>query len=233
MRSRTGLAAPKAGLPTTWRSILGVGVLFLGATTGSCSLGEGEGEVFSDRLQARACWDDRYDLEPDFFAAVPFRNSVQLRVQRGTDIQEVSDGVSVLVNDIETIRREYLGVPIPVTLPAGVAPPGVPEGSQCGAEGCPDPTVHVALYLLQSCHNQNTVLYGVSGTVTFQELFSGDPNEDTGTDKLTEATFDVMVGDPRDAPRSGDDAGVIPGQSRIQGRFRFFFERGQPAQPFP
>ncbi len=214
-------------------SIALLGVALVGAPLGSCSLGEGEGEVSSDRLQARDCWDDRYDLEPDFFAAVPFRNSVQLRVQRGSDIQEVSDGLSVLVNDIETIRREYLGVPIPVTLPAGVAPPGVPEGAQCGDAGCPDPTVHVALYLLQSCHNQNTVLYGVSGTVTFEELFSGDPNEDTGTDKLTEARFDVEVGDPREAPRSGEEAGVIPRLSRVSGNFRFFFERGQPAQPFP
>ena len=93
--------------------------------------------------------------------------------------------------------------------------------------------MHVALYLLQSCHNQNTVLYGVSGTVTFEELFSGDPNEDTGTDKLTEARFDVEVGDPREAPRTGEDAGVIPRLSRVEGNFRFFFERGQPAQPFP
>lgn len=199
----------------------------------SCSLADGEGEVFSDHLIAEGCWDERYDLRPDFFAAVPFRNSVQIRVQRGSDIQEVSDGFSILINDIETIRTEHLGVPIPVSLPAGVSPPGVPEGSQCGGQACPDPTVHVVLYLLQSCHNQNIVLYGLSGTVTFTELFSGDPNEETGADKLTEATFDVMVGDPRDAPLSGEGAGVVPDQSRLEGSFRFFFERGQPAQPFP
>ncbi len=212
------------------RSLLAVTLVGL---VGSCSLGDGEGEVFSDHLVAPACWDDRYDLGPDFFAAVPFRNAVNFRVQRGSDIQEVSDGVSILVNDVEKIRKDYLGVPIPVSLPAGVSPPGVPEGSQCGGAACPDPTVHVALYLLQSCHNQNTVLYGLSGTVTFTELFSGDPNEETGADKLTEARFDVLVGDPREAPRSGENAGVVPDQSRLEGEFRFFFERGQPAQPFP
>jgi hypothetical protein len=223
----TRLRAAKSALATVF-----LGVLAFGASA-SCSLGDGEGEVSSDRLQAPACWDDRYDLEPDFFAAVPFRNTIQLRIQRGTDIQEVSDGLTVLINDVETIRREYLGVPIPVSLPAGVAPPGVPEGEQCGEAGCPDPTVHVALYLLQSCHNQNTVLYGLSGTVTFDELFSGDPNEVTGADKLTDAHFDLMVGDPREAPQAGPDAGVVPEQSHLQGYFRFFFERGQPAQPFP
>lgn len=205
----------------------------LGPSLAGCSLGDGEGEVYSDHLVAKDCWNDRFDLGPDFFAAVPFRKSVNFRVQRGSDIVEVSDGVSILVNDVEAIREEHLGVPIPVSLPAGVAPPGVPEGTQCGGEACPDPTVHVALYLLQSCHNQNTVLYGLSGTVTFTELFSGDPNEDTGADRVTEATFDVMVGDPREAPRSGEGAGVVPTQSRLQGNFRFFFERGQPAQPFP
>jgi tRNA-specific 2-thiouridylase len=216
------------------RSTAAAAVLGLaGAVLAGCSLGDGTGEVFSDHLIAPECWDDRYDLGPDFFAAVPFRNTVNFRVQRGSDIQEVSDGVSILVNDVEKIRSEYLGKPIQVSLPAGVSPPGVPEGSQCPAEGCPDPTVHVALYLLQSCHNQNTVLYGLSGTVTFTELFSGDPNEETGADKLTDAKFDVVVGDPREAPRSGDDAGEVPDTSQLQGHFRFFFERGQPAQPFP
>ena len=210
-----------------------LGIATLIAASPACSLGEGTGEVFSENLFAVNCWNDRYDMGPDFFAAEPFRDTMQIRVQHGSDLKEVSDGFVILVNDVEQIRTEMLGQAIPVSLPPGVAPPGVPVGQQCGGEACPDPTVHVALYLLQSCHNQNTVLYGLSGSVTFTELFSGDENESTGSDKLTDATFDVMVGDPRDAPLTGESAGVVPNQSHLQGRFRFFFERGQPAQPFP
>lgn len=215
-----------------WMLLAASAALMVAASPG-CSLGEGEGEVFSEHLIADSCWNDRYDMGPDFFAADPFRDTMQIRVQHGSDLKEVSDGLVILLNDVAQIRGDMLGKPIPVSLPPGVSPPGVPVGQQCGGEACPDPTVHVALYLLQSCHNQNTVLYGIGGSVTFTELFSGDENERTGSDKLTDATFDVMVGDPRDAPLTGEDAGIVPNQSRLRGHFRFFFERGQPAQPFP
>ena len=56
------------------------------AATPACSLGEGEGEVYSDLLYAVSCWNDRYDMGPDFFAAEPFRNTMQIRVQHGSDL---------------------------------------------------------------------------------------------------------------------------------------------------
>ena len=92
--------------------------------------------------------------------------------------------------------------------------------------------VNLALYLQFSCHAQNSVLYAVSGTITFSELFSGDPNETSGADKLTEAEFDVAVGDPRNAEPGSTD--LPPDQiSRLTGYMRFHFVRGQPSQPFP
>lgn len=208
---------------TAW-SILAV----LAATYGCVSVGEGTGEVKSDHLFARECWDDLYDLKPNFFAADPFRDQMEISVQRGSDLLEVSDGLSILVDDVPFIR-DNLGTPVKVTLPKGVAPPGIPEGTLCAAEGCDSP-VHIALYLLESCHTQNTVLYATSGTITFTEIFNGDPNEEDADQKLTSATFDVLVGDPRDYdPASGQ----VLNTSRITGSFEFFFQRGQPAQPFP
>jgi hypothetical protein len=195
---------------------------------GCVSVGEGTGAVKSEHLFARDCWDDAYDLKPDFFAADPFRDQMHIRVQRGSDLIEVSDGISVLVDDIPAIRAA-LGQPIPVTLPPGVAPPGIPEGTICGQAGCDSP-VHLALYLLESCHTQNTVLYATEGTITFEELFNGEPDEKDAAEKLTVATFDVVVGDPRDFDPA---TGTIGNQSRITGRFDFYFQRGQPAQPFP
>jgi hypothetical protein len=208
-------------------------LLFVAAVTDCVvSVGQGTGNVESGHLLAKACWDDAYDLQPDFFSADPFRNQMHIRVQRGDDLIEVSDGVSILIDDIDHVRA-HLGEPLPVLLPRGVSPPGVPEGSLCGELECAESKVHIALYLLKSCHNQNIVLYATEGTITFDEVFSGDPNEEEAAEKLTQARFDVMVGDPRDMVLSGPDAGRIPDQSNITGDFEFYFQRGQPAQPFP
>jgi hypothetical protein len=199
-----------------------------------CSLGQGEGKVYSEKLYAKDCWFDEYDLAPDFFAAVPFRDTQQIRVQRGSDLEEVSDGLLVLVDDTAKIRS-VLGQPICVSLPPDVRPPGSPIGVDPN-QGCPDgPLVHMSLYLQRSCHNQNIVLYSVSGHITFQHLFDGDPNEPSAEEKYTDATFDdVMVGDPRDV-KLGDKAYDIPAdkQSKLSGYFHFYFQRGRPGQPFP
>lgn len=199
-----------------------------------CSLGQGEGQVYSEKLYAKDCWFDEYDLGPDFFAAVPFRDTQQIRVQRGSDLEEVSDGLLVLVDDTAKIRST-LGQPLCVSLPPEVRPPGSPIGSDPG-QGCGDaPLVHMALYLQRSCHNQNIVLYSIGGHITFQHLFDGDPNEPSAEEKYTAATFDdVMVGDPRDV-KLGDKAYEIPQekQSKLSGFFRFYFQRGRPGQPFP
>lgn len=210
------------------------GAALLSALAASgCSVGDGEGVVRSDRLYAEDCWDDAYDLEPDFFAADPFRETMTIRVQRGSELEEVSDGLSVLITDVPLIRETLLGVEngIQVTLPPGVAPPGVAPGQQCGGGPCPKSPVHMALYLQESCHNQGTVLYGLDGFITFQHLFSGDPNEQDAAEKLIEASFEILVGDPRVTTIGLENRS--PTTNVVTGNFRFYFERGQPAQAFP
>ncbi len=194
----------------------------------SCAVvGSGEGQVHSDQLIAQDCWHGAYDLNPDFFAAVPYRNTLLIRVQRGSDLAEVSDGVEVLVNDVTGIRQTQLETPITI----GLAPRLLNKIAPGVAQGAP-PLVNLALYLQYSCHNQNDALYAMSGTITFHSLFSGDPNEAVGSEKLTDATFDVTVADPRDAIPGKLD---IPPEktSRVTGNFKFHFQRGQPGQPFP
>jgi hypothetical protein len=194
---------------------------------GSCSLGKGSGEVHSDKLLLANCWDGPYDLGPDFFAGVPYRRTFQIRVQRGGDIQEVSDGVSILVDDVDEVRNGKLGVPLEVGLAPGVTPPGKPIEPTASP-----PLVHMAIYLHNTCHEQNSALYAVRGVITFEKLFAGDPNETSPEQRLSSAVFDVMVGDPRDEPPGG---GGIPEEklSRVTGWFHFYFQRGQPGQPFP
>jgi hypothetical protein len=258
------------------------GLLALGLLITGCSLGQGTGEVRSDKLFAHECWgqpgpadptvDQGYDLQPDFFAAIPYRKTLQIRVQHGNDLQEVSDGLSVLIDDVPKIRAVLdvartlkasdagvgdagaPGVIIPdscaasdplgphangtatfqVALPAGVTPPGSPAVPPADLLDDP-PLVHIGFFLQRSCHNQNTVLYAVSGTITIASLFSGDPNEASAAEKLIEVTkLDLQVGDLRDVPL-GSYPREIPCelQSRLQGKFKFYFDRGQPAQPFP
>lgn len=199
---------------------------------GGCTfVGQGEGEAVSESLDIPDCWQGRYELGPDFFASVPFRDTQQIRMQRGNDIQEVSDGVAILVNDTPKIREELLGQSLQVGLPNQLLDEISPGAS---AELFPDepPEVSMALYLQFSCHNQNVVLYAVEGEIRFTSLFSGDPNETSGAEKLTEAEFDVMVADPRHA----DPATlVVPDdlKSPLTGNLKFHFQRGQPGQPFP
>ncbi|MCA9624868.1 MAG: hypothetical protein KC731_37850 [Myxococcales bacterium] len=203
------------------------------ATTGCTFVGQGEGEVTSDRLVAATCWEGAYDLDPSFFATNPSPDRQQIRVQRGGDLVEVSDGVAIQVNDVEALRESSLGAEIPVGLPLQLLKEVDP-----GITNAPDPQVTLALFLQFSCHNQNVVLYAVEGTMVFDALFSGDPNEGNGEDKLTDARFDVMLADPRDAELGGTAGNTsldIPDdkKSHLTGWFRFNFQRGQPGQPFP
>jgi hypothetical protein len=120
-----------------------------------------------------------------------------------------------------------------VDLPAGVHPPGSPTVPPPDIVANP-PIVHMAIYLEYTCHNQNITLYGLDGWIAFNALFDGNLDETSADQKLTDATFGVEFGDPRDAP-FGSYAGDVPSglRSRFCGSFRFYFERGQPAQPFP
>jgi hypothetical protein len=172
----------------------------------ACTTGEGQGSGRSDRLFVKDCWDGPFDLQPDFFGTIPFANTQQIRIQRGERSIEVSDGVLLVVNDVAKIRASQLGVPIPLGLPVGVKPPGFPTR----VELVP-PQVSLSLFLYATCHVQNGALNSVSGTITFNRLFSGDRNENNAEERLTEAHFEALVADPRDAklvPISGGGSGA-------------------------
>ena len=204
-------------------SLLGA-LLLLGSA--GCTVGEGRGEVFTEegeRLYLKGCWNGPFDLKPDFFAANPYREeSLMIRVQRGDNNEEASDGLLVIVNDLNAVKAS-IGQPIAVGLPNGVAPPGQP------LTGRPQPVVSLSIYLHQTCHEQNSATYAVDGTITFTHIFSGDPNEKDSDARLTEAEFTATFADPRDLVDAADPAAV---SGLVKGNFHFFFQRGQPAQPF-
>lgn len=141
-----------------------VGLGFVAATcvaliASSCSLGEGTGDV-TGTLDIQDCWSGRFDLKPDFFAAVPYSDGVnmQLRIQKGGDYETFSDGVIIQIDNINTVRSE-LGQPLLVDLPPSVKPPGVPVTAVANPS-----IVHMSLYLQQTCHTQDVALYALGST---------------------------------------------------------------------
>lgn len=138
----------------------GVAALVHVLATG-CSVGDGSGTV-SGTLDVPDCWSGDFNLNPDFFAANPYGDSVTIRIQKGGDYASFSDGLSILVDNVHEIRGDapyspsLLGTPLTVSLPAGVSIAGAPVIPQ------PDPSiVHMTLYLQKSCPTQNVALYAL------------------------------------------------------------------------
>lgn len=109
-----------------------------------------------------------------------------LRVQSGSDFQNFSDGLSILIQDRDKIRPNpsagfagRYGEALRVDLPPGVAPPGTP------IEGDPDPAlVSMALYLQRSCRTKTVTLQAVDEvtlpgdeTCTAPALQGADPTQ--------------------------------------------------------
>lgn len=254
-----------------------IGLVFAAAlvavVAAGCSVGEGAGSV-EGTLNVPECWSGPFKFNPDFFAGVPYERSVEIRIQEGGDYTTYSDGVNILVRDIDAINGDAahgkpprLGEPLSVRIPAGVTPPDVPVKPD------PDPAlVELSLYLQRTCKTQNVALYAgtvelnenggcdsfdgpslscpsttqsstsaptttpthatAQSTITFTHLFNGIAEEPDAAKRLTEASFDVYLADPRDICPGG--LGPPPRcRGHLTGSFRFYFERGRPAQRFP
>lgn len=132
----------------------------------ACSVGAGEGSI-QGTLNVPDCWTGQFSLAPDFFGGTPFQRTLDIRVQEGGDYVTYSDGIHILVRDIDAIlgtasNAGLLGSPIAVRIPAEVTPPGVP------VEADPSPSlIDFSLYLQRTCKTQNDALY--AGTVTLND----------------------------------------------------------------
>lgn len=243
------------------------------AASESCTVGSGVGSVSGD-LFVTDCWSGKFDLQPDFFAATPNPNddTLLIRIQRGSDYINFSDGLSILVTHVTELREAIAAngpQSLSVSLPPSVVPPGVP------ITPTPNPsTVQFALYVQQTCRPETPGLFGLdvtttngggpdggslcsaatgvlaaqcsttnpvptgTSTITFQHIFDatladgGDPGSLTAEQRLIEATFDVLLADPRDEC-SGGLGPPPPCRGHLTGSFQFYFERGKPAQAFP
>ncbi len=200
----------------------------------ACSVGDGTGDVSGD-VHIEDCWDGFYDLRPTFFGANPYDDDLAIRIQRGEEPTLVSDGIALLVRDISEVREQRLGQPLSLGLPPGVAPSGYPLPDIPAAVDA-----SLTLYLNFTCRGENATVSAVEGSLYFDELFSGDPNEDSAAARRTHGWFDAKLIDPRQATPNPDAAPGEPSyrfpeelMSELSGEFWFVFHRGTPAQPFP
>ena len=71
-----------------------------------------------------------------------------------------------------------------------------------------------------------------ASTIVFDDLFDGNADESNAKQRLTQAHFDFYLADPREICPGG--MGPPPRcRGHIAGNFKFYFQRGRPAQPFP
>lgn len=198
----------------------GLVALALACLALACSVGQGEGRVYGDvsipdcRLSNTA-----YELHPDFFVADFVENPrtvaglqrdiMQIRVQRGSYGEQASDGMTVLVRDVDAIAG-MLGTPLTV---------GVDE------------TVSMSLYLGQSCPSGlprgdfftlPVVLNATAGTITFDSIYAPDVAPDA---LQTSAHFTGVRFEDAEDPTGR--------YAHLDGEFSFFYQRGRPAQHFP
>jgi hypothetical protein len=132
------------------------------ALASACSQGQGTG-VACGTLDVQDCWTGSFNLQPNFFAAVPTQStsstpvtSLQIRLQNGANYESFSDGIAILVDDISKVKAA-IGQTLQVALPVGVTPPGVPIVAN------PNPAyVHASLYLQKSCRPQDVALYALA-----------------------------------------------------------------------
>jgi hypothetical protein len=150
-----------------------------------CSLAEGSGSV-TGTLNVPECWSGPFNLQPNFFAAIPSAaggvasgpnladstsDTLQLRIQNGGDFESFSDGLAILVDDAGEVRGDtladgttrpsLLGKNLVVSLPVGVEVSGVPVTAVANPS-----IVHATLYLQKTCRTQNVALYALSEVTT-------------------------------------------------------------------
>jgi hypothetical protein len=152
-----------------------LGACVLEMTTPGCSLGEGSGYV-TGTLNVPLCWSGPFNLNPTFFGAVPYMNSLDIRIQNGADISTFSDGVFILVDNVHAVRGDApysseIGKELTLSLPPAVVAPGDPIVPN------PNPaSVHLTLYLNRSCQTEEIALYALD-KVSLNADGSCDPTE--------------------------------------------------------
>ena len=236
-----------------------IGTMFFAFLAAACGTEGGDGSAVG-QLDVADCWSGSFDLAPDFFGAAPYRETLQIKLQRGSDFATFSDTLSILVTDINAIRPSATdpgkyNQELEVDLPPEVTPPGIPI--------VPRKTpllINATLGLQRTCKTRNIPLQAVrqvelrndgtcaaevkkcDGTTTStappvfgtsKMIFAHLPNG-----KLDEANAEERLVDGNfdlyfADPREACYPSPPPCRGHLSGRFSFYFSRGRPQQAFP
>lgn len=188
-------------------------VLVFALLAAGCSVGEGQGEIGGEVVVADFCDLDQpdYELVPSFFAGEVIETQLNIRVQRGSALEQFADGLMIQVLDINEVKRQRIGLPIPLT-------------------GADDALVQIIFYMNETCEagfpnehrRRAVVMEAVGGTITFDAIYA--PDIDAGATGIEAELSDV---------RLIDDAMPAQRNATLSGSFSFFYQRGAPAQRFP
>jgi len=208
--SREERPRARAGRSLVSEAWAGMVALVVTLACAGCSVGHGDGEVGGIVSVAGCRREGPYELTPTAFFAQAAEQVLKIRVQRGSDIEVVSDGLAVLVEDASLVKNSLLGQDIAVATPIG------------GPRG---PRIDLTLYLNESCPAERdktpVVLSAVSGTVRFHRIYA--PEVKKGEVRIDAELSNVRFEDPRTEDR----------WALLEGYFDFLYVRGRPAQRFP
>lgn len=208
----------------------------------ACAVGVGEGTVAGTVRVPLCMINGAYDLHPSFFAGLRDGATLTIRIQDGGGPPDFTDNLVIRVDDVHEVARllaastevDDQGRRV-VTLPVGI-------------QGSAGVLVHALFSPTRTCGRtkitrlgQNVGLWAYAGTMTFRSIDLGEEQDPTATgtreDTLTDvAAFDLRLHDPRPigTPHPSYVSAMDPvGEAHLQGRFRFYYQRSVPAQPFP
>ena len=174
----------------------------------ACSVGNGEGEI-GGVVSAPDCKlaEQSFDLKPTFFAAEVVEEMLEIRVQRGSDIELVTDGITLLVRNTTQIQQGLLDTPIDLADPQA-------------------PIAYLNIYFNRTCPTEPgdvPVNFGaISGTVSFRSIYA--PKVSGRELEIAASLRNVVLVDPANADTR---------RATLNGDFRFLYNRGRPAQRFP
>ena len=172
-----------------------------------CTTGSGEGSATGSVWAPECGFDgtEAYELEPDFFAMNPSKDVdiLDIRIQEGSEFSDVSNGISIFVDEAEMVKADLVGTDIPLSIFS---------------------VVRMTFYLNETCDKLRdlpVVYESLSGTIRFDELHVPWVDNENS---ITSAVFtNVEFADTSDPTER---------RANLSGNFSFVFGSGQPAQPF-